>query len=107
MKPLIVRPEVTEDLERYWVHIARDNEAAADKFLAAARLTEQRIQQFPSLGRRRRWRDHRLAGLRSRPLAHPFSAWIIFYRETTAAIEIVRILHGTMNLPARLLEPPE
>jgi hypothetical protein len=43
VKPLIVRPEATADLERYWVRIARDNEADDDKFLAAARLTEQRV----------------------------------------------------------------
>jgi plasmid stabilization system protein ParE len=84
----------TADLERYWAHIARDDKAAADNFLAVASLAEQRVKQFPSLGRRRQ-------------LAQPFSAWMDFYRETPAAIGIVRILHGTMNVPTRLLEPPE
>ena len=85
MKPLIVRPEVAADLDCYWLHIARANVRAADDFLAAARL----------------------AGVRSRPLARPFSAWLVFYRETSAAVEILRVLHGMMELERGLSEPPE
>ena len=107
MKPLIVRPEVAADLDCYWLHIARANVRAADDFLAAARLAEQRIAQLPALGRLRRWRDRRLAGIRSRPLARPFSAWLVFYRETSAAVEILRVLHGMMELERGLSEPPE
>ena len=107
MKPFTRRPEVEADLARYARHIARDNEVAAEAFVTAAETAFRRLAHFPSLGRRRRWQNPRLAGLRSRPLARPFAAWLVFYRETTHAIEIVRVLHGTMNLGSRLLEPPE
>lgn len=90
MKPFIRRPEVEVDLARYARHIARDNETAAEAFVTAAENA-----------------FHRLAGLRTRPLPRPFSAWLVFYRETPTAIELVRVLHDATNLAARLLEPPE
>ncbi len=107
MKSYIRRPEVETDLARYTRHIARDNPAAAVEFVHIAERAFGLIAQFPTLGRLRRWRDPRLAGVRSRPLPRPFSAWIVFYRETAEAVELVRVLHGAVDLASRLTEPPE
>ena len=107
MKPFIRKPEAETDIERYAHYIAHDNDTAAAAFVTATEKVFRRLAQFPGLGRARKWRDPRLVGLRSRALPRPYSAWLVFYRETPTAVEIIRVLHGAMNLPSRLLEPPE
>lgn len=107
MKRIIVRQDVHADLARYVRHIAQDNPKSGEDFASAAQLTFERIAQFPALGKLRRWRQSELAGVRFRVMPRPFSAWLVFYRELSAAVEILRVLHGVLDLEARFTEPPE
>ena len=60
----------------------RDNagEQVAERFLAAFDATVARLARIPEVGRRRRFRDPELAGLRSVTVRGRFGAYLIFYR---------------------------
>lgn len=87
----------------------RDNagEAVAERFLAEFDATVGRLAQVPELGRRRRFRDPELAGLRSVAVRGRFGAHLIFYRGSAAEVSIERVMHGSRDLPQRLLEAPQ
>jgi len=65
------------------------------------------LAQVPELGRRRRFRDPQLAGLRSLAVGGRFGAHLIFYRGSDAGVSIERVMRGARDLPQRLLEAPE
>lgn len=102
MKPLLRRPEVDADLERYWHHLAAHNMDAADRFLDAVEAGLRAIQRTPAIGRLRRWKDSRLADVRSWRVPG-YRNWLVFYRETPAGIDVIRVLHGMMDLEARMI----
>lgn len=79
------------DLLEIWVHIARDNVAAADRMLDRMHEVCTKLAASPELGRRR---DELAPGLRSFPVGR----YIVFYRPATGGIELARVLHGTRDL---------
>lgn len=79
----------------------------AIRFQEAVKSTLRRIGREPTIGRIRKFRHPRLSGLRSILVAKPFEKILIFYRITDDAIEIWRMMHGSRNLPRRLLESNE
>ena len=101
MKRSTRRPEVDAELERYWNHLARHNEDAADKFLDVVEKGFRAIQLTPAIGRLRRWKDARLAGVRSWRVPG-YRNWLIFCRETSTSIEVIRVLHGMMDLETKI-----
>ncbi len=86
----------------------RDNAGSrvAERFLSAFDTAVKRLVEIPDLGRARRFRDPELAGLRSVGVNLPFAGHLIFYRATGAEISIERVIHGSRDLPRRLLEAP-
>ena len=78
----------------------------AERFLAAFDATVKRLADIPDLGRLRRFRDPELAGLRSVGVSRPFGGHLIFYRASELEISIERVMHGSRDLPRRLLEAP-
>lgn len=79
------------DLEEIWSHIAEESEDSANKTIAKIIEKFQKLLIFPKIGKER----HELfIGLRSFPEGN----YIIFYQETAAGIEIVRVLHGSRDL---------
>lgn len=103
MKPITRRPEVDTDLERYWQHLAAHNVDAADRFLDAVEKGFRAIQLTPAIGRLRRWKDKRLAGIRSWRVPG-YRNWLVFYRETPASIDVIRVLHGMMDLETKITQ---
>ena len=47
-----------------------------------------------------------LQGLRSFRVEPPFDKLLVFYRSTEQALQAWRLMHGTRDLPRRLVEPP-
>lgn len=70
-----------------------------DRFLAAAEMAFERLAETPGLGGFRKFDNRRLAGLRSWRIGG-FENWLVFYRVTDEAVEIVRVLHGARDLEA-------
>jgi toxin ParE1/3/4 len=98
----IILPAARADLMDQFDYIAQDSLDAANRFLAAAAASFGQIAQMPRMGRSRRVRNPRLAGLRQWAI-QGFEKHLIFYRETTQGIEVLRVLHGARDIQ-RLLE---
>jgi len=86
-------PLADDDLDEIWLHIAQDNEPAADNMIrkifdAIGLLTEQ-----PLMGRAR---DELWPQIRSFVVL----PYVIFYRLTPEAVEIVRVLHKARDVDA-------
>ena len=89
-------------------------DAARDDLRAIARQTEQEW----GAAQRRRYLDalkHRLAGLRAHPAlggsrdelgrgyrSVPIGRHVVFYKETADSIEIIRVLHASMDVHRHL-----
>lgn len=80
-----------EDLIEIWVHIARDNPAAADRVLDGLDERSRWLMQYPELGRRRPDIAEDVRSIR-------FGEFLILYRENDKSVEIVRYVHGRRNL---------
>ncbi|TRC78798.1 type II toxin-antitoxin system RelE/ParE family toxin [Mesorhizobium sp. WSM4307] len=88
------RPERTEDdLIAIWLHVARDNEAAADRLLDRFEARWQQLASFPSSGAPR---DDIGPGIRHLVVGE----YLTLYRVGDDAIEILRVLHGHRNIEA-------
>lgn len=80
------------DLDEIWLYIAQDNINAADKLIQTIVLRFTKLAHLPDLGRRREELAPRLRSF-------PVGRFVIFYRQMNHGIEIVRVLHGTRDLP--------
>jgi len=80
-----------EDLLDIWAYIAVHDETAADKYFEGLRKRAVELIKHPELGRKR---DEIIPGIRS----FLFRNHLIFYRVETSAIQVLRILHGNMDL---------
>ena len=91
MKLQISQP-ARDDLVDIWEFIAEHEELAADRYIEHVRLRARELVRYPLLGRVRR-EIH--PGIRSLL----FRNHLIFYRAKKTSIQILRILHGSMDLP--------
>lgn len=87
-------PQAAEDVDSLWLHVAQDNLSAADRLVARIYAAEDRLAEFPEMGRA----CPELAdGMRQWPVLD----YLIFYRIEADRLSIVRILHGARDLPAQ------
>ena len=108
---LPLRCEVTEDARldlalQYAWYAQRAGDTIAERYLEAFRHTTETLMRAPETGVLRRFRDPRLAGLRSRQLAGAFRVHLAFHRIADETLTVFRVLHGMRDLPRRLTEPP-
>jgi len=73
------------------VYIAQDNPDNADKFIDEIEVTCRKLARFTSMGRNR---DKLHPGLQS----FPVGKYLIFSMPIHGGIEIVRVLHGMMDI---------
>jgi toxin ParE1/3/4 len=78
----------------------------ARRFQIALDQTLNQLASRPDLGRPRHFRNPRLQGLRSFPVARPFNKVLVFYRIDGDILHAMRLIHGARDLPRRLAEPP-
>jgi toxin ParE1/3/4 len=102
LKPLkIIRAEeAIRDMADIHLFIAVENPAAAERFLAALKLSFRTLAQWPEIGPRYQSNRAWLAGMRFWPVRR-FANYLIFYRVTAAPrrLHIVRVLHGARDIP--------
>lgn len=79
-------------MEDIWTYIAEHNLDAAEALMDKFRLRFASLARTPGIGRRR-------TDLRSDLRSLAVGNYVVFYRELEPSIEIVRVLHGAMNLP--------
>jgi toxin ParE1/3/4 len=86
-----ISPRARSDLIEIWSYIADDSVASADAFINKLYETIQVLAKQSGSGRHR---EELAPGI----LSFPFGRYIIFYRASQGAIEIVRILHGARDI---------
>lgn len=96
MVKILLRPEAEKDLDEIWLYIAQDNPASADKFLDDIEEASRNFARFKNMGRNR---DELYLGLQS----FPVGKYLIFYMQISGGIEIIRVLHGMMDIDAFFL----
>lgn len=96
MPKIFITPAAENDLINIWNYIARDNPEAADRTFQAAEETLELLAEMPGIGVSY-WTTHpKLKGLKFFPVKK-FSNYIVYYRESTVGIEVVRVLHARMK----------
>ncbi|MEK7702633.1 MAG: type II toxin-antitoxin system RelE/ParE family toxin [Nitrospirota bacterium] len=93
MSRILKSPAAGNDLNEIWWFIAHDNPDSADKLFDEIAETSSKLAQFKNMGRSR---DELHLGLRSFPVGR----YLIFYMPIPDGIEIVRVLHGMMDIDA-------
>ena len=81
----------SEDLLDIWAYIAAHDDTAADNYLEGLSKRALELLKHPELGRKR---DEILPGIRSLL----FRNHLIFYRVEISSIQLLRIVHGNMDL---------
>ena len=100
----IFRPQFWIDLEEGVTYLAeKASPEIAHLWHAEVMRTVERVARQPDLGRLRR--DFTLPGIR-RLVLHRFPRYLLFYQSEPGAdvLEILRVKHGMMDLPA-LFDP--
>ena len=93
------------DLQIAW-YVERADERVARRYAESVVHTLGRLCDNPGIGARCGFRHPMLSTLRFCPIARPFQKHIIFYRYDDKNLFAERVMHGSRDLPNRLLEPP-
>jgi len=96
MRPLIFSDRAKADLETIGNHIARDNPLRAMTFIQELRGDCLRLRSMPE--RHPILERYRSSGVRR----HIHGRYLIFYRVSQDAVEILHVLHGAMDLESIL-----
>lgn len=92
MKEVVFSPESLNDLDEIWLYIAQDNINRADHFVNELQaLCEGKLAMFPKMGSRRDYLEKNI-------LAFPHQNYMIYYRELENTLEIVRLMHGSIDV---------
>jgi toxin ParE1/3/4 len=101
MPEILITPAAEDDLINIWVYIARDNPEAAGRTYSAAEETFKTLAAMPEIGTVYWTKRSKLKGLRFFPVKQ-FHNYVIYYREITDGVEIIRVLHTRMEKNRRL-----
>lgn len=94
---LLLSRRAKEDLLEIWEFIADHDELAADRYIDHLRDRALELLHFPELGRARNEIHLNLRSLLARN-------HLLFYTIEGEEVQILRILHGSMDLPNQSLE---
>ncbi len=89
----IVSPEALEDLDEIWLFIAEDSVETAEKVEKEFRKAFELLAHQPELG-------HTRGDLTDQAVKFwPLYSYLVVYDPGKRPIEIVRVLHGALDLP--------
>ena len=74
-----------------WLYIAEDSPANADRFLDRLAGMAQQLADFTQIGVER-------SELALELKSFPVDRYVLFYRDATYGIELVRVLHGSRDI---------
>ena len=101
MKPVNVRPRADKEINELADYIASDSLAAAIRFLDAVQKTFALIGAQPGIGSLRYAHSTIFDDLRARPVLG-FENHLVFYIERQFYVDVLRVLHGSRDIPAAL-----
>lgn len=91
------------DLQYRW-YFHEAGEDLARRYLRAVDSTLEKLSRFPEIGNLRRFPQPELRDIRSFSVERPFDRHLIFYRFDEQNVDAWRIMHGSRDLPTRLVE---
>jgi toxin ParE1/3/4 len=91
MARVVFTNKAREDLVDIWLHVAEDDEQAADRVLDRLDEAAGHLAEHPEMGAARDDIRHGLRYLISGP-------YLLLYRINDAGVEIVRAVHGRRDL---------
>jgi toxin ParE1/3/4 len=94
---LLLSRRAKEDLLEIWEFISDHDELAADRYIDHLRDRALELLHFPELGRARNEIHLNLRSLLARN-------HLLFYKNEGEEVQILRILHGSMDLPNQSFE---
>ncbi len=96
MKRFKLSAEAARDIRDIWAYIAQDSTKAARRVRLQIFEACQQISENPGIGRRRE-------DLTDKPvLFWPVGSYLIIYRRAAKSVDIVRVLHGAIDIASRL-----
>lgn len=96
----------TDVTQRFGWYFDKAGAEIAWQFFTAVDVTLLKLSGRPDLGRPRHFRNPLLKDVRSFQLVRPFQKVLVFYRHTSDELIAERLIHGSRDLPRRLIEPP-
>jgi toxin ParE1/3/4 len=94
MARLTITAHARTDLQEIHSYIAKDNPEAARHFVEKLRAKARQLSETPGMGRSRG------EDLRPGLLSFPVGQYILFYREQPDGIVLVRVIHGSRDIPS-------
>ena len=95
MSRVIFIPQAEEDLLEIAFYIAQDNPEGASGFVEKMERICALLAASPEIGRRR-------AELAPNMRSFPVDRYVVFYVRTKSGIEVMRVLHGSRDIPSLL-----
>jgi toxin ParE1/3/4 len=89
------------DIDRHADYIAGDDPVAARRFVQAVRADVAWLAEMPGLGGLCELQGTRYASWRVWSI-RGFENYLIYYREAETKIDVIRILHGAMDIESEL-----
>jgi len=96
---VFVRAQARLDLIDLADFIAQDNPEAAERFIDVAEDTFRFLSDTPGAGCIHQFFIEELRGVRMWPI-RGFEKHLVFYREISNGVEIIRVIHGARDIPA-------
>jgi toxin ParE1/3/4 len=103
MKPIRIRPRANTEIDALADYIACDSPDTAMRFLDAVQKSFNLIGEQPGIGAQRYAHLPMLEGLRMLPISD-FEKHLVFYIERPNYIDVLRVLHGSRDIPVILVE---
>lgn len=96
MTRLNITENARTDLQEIHSNIAKDKPEAARRFVEKLRDNARQLAETPGMGRSRE------EDLRPGLFSFPVGQYVLFYCKQSDGIVLVRIIHGSRDLPALL-----
>ncbi len=97
MPQLLVHDKARQDIRLISDHIAKNNLAAALRFVDAAELTIEFLRSFPGAGPRIEPAVQAIPELRFWPIKR-FRSYLVLYRPLSDGMEIFRVVHAARDM---------
>lgn len=94
---VLLRLRAEQDVADHAIFISNEAPGAAVRFLEAFDASIEQLVEHPRAGKRWNAGAASLADLRWWPV-HGFPKYLIFYRFSSDAIEVIRVLHGAQDI---------
>ena len=96
---LRISDQANVDMIEIWCTIAEDNLRAADQMIDAFVSAYTLLSTMPGAGRAR-------TDLRSELRSYSVHPYLVFYRHSPTQLDILRVIHGSRDLPILIEQEP-